>query len=47
VAKKKRSQDSKRKTKKNSSILEYEIMKMMENCLKTAINSALDSIIRT
>lgn len=44
--KKKRSQDSKRRTKKNSSVLEYEIMKMMESCLKTAINKALDDVFR-
>ncbi len=45
--KKKKSQDSKRKiTKRNSSVLEYEIMKMMESCLKTAVNTALDSVFK-
>ncbi len=45
--KKKDSQESKRKkAKRNSSILEYEIMKMMESCLKMAINTAIDSVIK-
>ena len=43
---KKKNQDSKKRTKKNSNILEYEIMKMMEACLKTAINTALDDLFR-
>ena len=44
MAKKKRSQDSKRRTKKNTSVLEYEIMKIIENSLKTAINTAMNSV---
>ena len=44
MAKKKRSQDSKRRTKKNSSILEYEIMRIMEASLKSVISTAIDSI---
>ncbi len=45
--KKKNSEESKRKTsKRNSSILEYEIMKMMEACLKKSINTAIDSILK-
>ena len=44
--KKKKSQEPKKRTKRNSSVLEYEIMKLMESCLKVAINSALDDIFK-
>ena len=44
--KKRKSQDSKKRTKRNSSILEYEVMKMMEACLKQAIDTALDDIFK-
>ena len=45
--KKKRGQDSKKRaSKRNSSVLEYEIMKMMESCLKAAINSTLDELFK-
>lgn len=45
--KKKNSQDSKRKiTKKNSRVLEYEIMKMMQACLKQAIDATLDELLK-
>ena len=44
--KKKKSQESKKRTKRNSSVLEYEVMKMIENCMKAAINSAIDELFR-
>lgn len=40
------SQESKKRKKKNSSILEYEIMKIMEHCLKTAIDNAVNSVFK-
>lgn len=43
---KKKTQDSKKRTKRNSSVLEYEIMKMIENCMKAAINSAMDELFK-
>ncbi len=44
---KKKSQESKKRTtKRNNSVLEYEIMRMMQSCLKAAINSALDEIFK-
>lgn len=49
MAKKRRknSQESKRKTtKRNISVLEYEIMKMMEHSLKAAIDSAFNTIFK-
>ena len=46
MARKKKRQEGKKRTKKNSSILEYEIMKMMEACLKQVINTSLDEIIK-
>ena len=44
--KKKKTQEPKKRTKRNSSILEYEVMKIMEQSMKVAINTALDSIFR-
>ena len=45
--KKKNSQESRRKTtKRNSSILEYEIFRMIESSLKSAINTAMDDIFK-
>ena len=44
--KKKKNQDSKKRSKRNSSVLEYEIYKMIEACMKQAINTALDDIFK-
>ncbi len=44
--KKKKSQDTNKRAKRNSGILEYEIMKIIEACLKQAINTALDDIFK-
>lgn len=44
--KKRKSQGSKKRTKRNSSVLEYEIMKMIESCMKAVINSAMDELFK-
>ena len=44
--KKKKEKEKKKGSKRNSSILEYEVMKIMEQSMKVAINTALDSIFR-
>ena len=42
--KKKNNQEKKRP--KKQSVLEYEIMKMMQACLKQAIDAALDDLLK-